>query len=165
MPRLVALVASAWLLALLAAACASEPGSTPFAPGPIGIVRVGVDRAAAGQIIFSSTDQARLIALNGDLIAEWVLSDGVPTDEYVLAGTYVLEAHAVFSSDAMDCEIDPVTDNPTNCVLPTLAPGQTCHLRVTVTSDRVAEATYTVLAQGRCRLAPGLSPNIPRASD
>jgi hypothetical protein len=65
----------------------------------------------------------------------------------------------------MDCEIDPVTDNPTNCVLPTLAPGQACGLRVTVPIDRAAEFTYTVLPQGRCRLVPGLSPNIPRPTD
>jgi hypothetical protein len=153
------------LLSWLTAACDGQPASTPFAAGPIGIVRVGIDRAAAGQVIFSSIDQARLIALNGALVAEWVLSDGIPTDEYVLAGTYVLEADAVFLSDAMDCEIDPATGNPPNCVLPTLAPGQACRLRVTVTTVRVTEATYTVLTQGRCRLAPGLSPNIPTPTD
>jgi hypothetical protein len=99
---------------------------------------------------------------NGALVAEWVLSDGVPTDEYVLAGTYDLEAQAVYLSDSLDCLTDPATGNPTNCVQPTLAPGQACDLRVTVAIDRVAEFTYIVLSQGRCRLVPGFSPAIPR---
>jgi hypothetical protein len=126
--------------------------------GPSGIVRLAVDRSAAGQVIFSSIDRARLVARDGAVVADREISEGPPAEIQIPAGEYILQVFTVFQSDTLDCGLDPATGGPTNCVQPTLQPGQICELIVSVPAGGTIEATFTVLAQTHCRLTSGLAP-------
>ena len=158
MPRLVALVAWLGLLAGIAG-CGGDPPS-PVAAGPSGIVRVAVDRTGAVEGFFTGQDRARLIVPGGAVVADWPLGD-IPTDTSVPAGDYILQAFTAFMSDTVVCMTDPQTGKATNCVQPTLKPGQICEILITVPPGGVVEATFTVVGQFNCRLVPGVAPPIP----
>lgn len=153
MPRLVAL--GLVLASALVAGC-DGPDPSPVAAGPPGIVRVAVDRSRLGQVFFSSVDHARLVARDGTIVADRDISEGPPAAMEVPAGDYALRVFTVYHSDTLDCGVDPVTGGPTNCVRPTLQPGQVCELAVSVPPGGSVEATFTVFDQGRCLLAPGI---------
>jgi hypothetical protein len=144
------------LVAMLVVACNGHPDPSPVAAGPPGIVRVAVDRSGLGEVFFSSVDHARLVARDGTILADREVSEGPPAEIAVPAGDYALLVFTVYLSDTLDCDVDPVTGGATNCVQPTLQPGQVCELAVSVPPGGSVEATFIVFAQGRCRLAPGI---------
>jgi len=140
------------------------PDPSPVAAGPPGIVRVAVDRSGLGEVFFSSVDHARLVARDGTIVADRDISEGPPAEMEVPAGAYALRVFTVYLSDTLDCDVDPVTGGATNCVQPTLQPGQVCELAVSVPPGGSIEATFIVFAQGRCRLAPGIEHVVPVAT-
>ena len=145
----------ATLVATLVAGC-DGPDPSPVASGPPGIVRVAVDRSQLGQVFFSSVDHARLIARDGAIVADRDIGEGPPAAMEVPAGDYALRVFTVYHSDTLDCDVDPVTGGATNCVQPTLQPGQVCELAVSVPPGGSVEATFIVFANGRCRLDTGI---------
>ena len=147
------------LASALAVACGGPTDPSPVPARPSGIVRVAVDRTAAVEGFFTGQDRARLIVPGGATAADWPLGD-VATDHSVPAGDYILQAFTVFMSDNIVCATDPQTGKETNCVQPTLQPGQICEILVTVPPGGSVEATFTVVGQFNCRLAPA----VPKAS-
>ena len=132
------------------------PDPSPVASGPPGIVRVAVDRSQLGQVFFSSVDHARVVARDGTILADREIAEGPPVAMEVPAGDYALRVFTVYLSDTLDCDVDPVTGGATNCVQPTLQPGQVCELAVSVAPGGSIEATFIVFANGRCRLDAGI---------
>ena len=143
------------LASSVVATCGGPPDPSAGTPPPTGTVRVGVDRTAAVEGFFTGEDRARLIVPSGPVVAEWPLGTTV-ADKDVPAGDYILQAFTVFMSDTIVCATDPQTGKETNCVQPTLQPGQICEILVTVPPGGSVETTFTVVGEFNCRLAPGV---------
>ena len=150
----VALVVAVLAVAVLVGACGTPEPSDPPA---LGKVRVTVEGANAG--FFAAEQHATLVAPDGRVVADWKLSTvgGVPIHAPV--GSYTLSTFTVFFSDFMQCIPDPARPGQETCLQPTLGPAERCEAPIEVRETVEVLATFSILADGRCRLELGGAPS------
>jgi hypothetical protein len=165
------LVRAGWLVGVLgigAAIGGCSTGVSPSIPAETGTVRVTAIRAADDNTLFGALPRARLWTTNGPAPVEWALSLEEPRAIEAPIGSYTLSTFSWYLTDTIRCDPAPNGGPGETCFQPTMGPSLTCDLPVTVTQARVVEATFHLLAEGRCRLdagAPAGSPeSIPGAS-
>lgn len=143
---------------VLAGACGAPQASDPSA---LGTVRVSVRGANAG--FFASEQHATLVAPDGRVVAEWKLSTDNDLPIQAPVGSYTLSTFTVFFSDFMQCIPDPARPGQETCLQPTLGPAERCEASIEVRESAEVLATFSILADGRCRLELGGTPS-PGAS-
>lgn len=132
------------------------PAPNASVPALVGTVRVATVRAADDNHLFGAIPRARLWATDGRPPIEWGLAIDSATVREAPVGSYMLSAFAIYLSDTIVC-VDQANGAPgQTCLQPTLGPSLTCDLPVVVTEGGTIEATFQLLANGRCRLDFGL---------
>jgi hypothetical protein len=153
-----AFVAAALAVAVLVGACGTPE---PSGPPALGTVRVGVQGANAG--FFASEQHATLVLPDGRVVADWKLTTGGEVPIQAPVGSYTLSTFTVFFSDFMQCNPDPARPGQETCLQPTLGPAERCEAPIEVRETVEVLATFSILADGRCRLELGGAPS-PGAS-
>ncbi len=125
-------------------------------PAVLGSVQVGAVRATDDNRLFEAKPRARLWTTHRPAPIGWELSFDSATAVRVPVGAYTLSAFAVYLSDTIVCADNTNGAPGQTCLQPTLGPSLTCDLPVVVTEGRTIEATFELLAEGRCRLDFGL---------
>ena len=146
------------VLAVLLGACGTP---APSDPPTLGTVRVSVQGANAG--FFASEQHATLVAPDGRVVADWKLSTDGALPIQAPVGSYTLSTFTVFFSDFMQCIPDPARPGQETCLQPTLGPAERCEAPIEVGEAAEVLATFSILADGRCRLELGGGPS-PGAS-
>lgn len=98
--------------------------------------------------------RARLWA-NGTEAVEWGLVVGSATDMRVPIGRWTLSVFSVYMSDTIVCSDNTNGAPGQTCLQPTAGKSLTCDLPIVVNEAATTQATYEILASGRCRLDPG----------
>jgi hypothetical protein len=154
----VALVVAVLAVAVLVGACGTPQPSDPPA---LGTVRVTVHGANAG--FFASEQRATLVTPDGRVVADWKLATVGEVPIQAPVGSYTLSTFTVFFSDFMQCIPDPARPGQETCLQPTLGPAERCEAPIEVRETVEVLATFSILADGRCRLELGGAPS-PGAS-
>jgi hypothetical protein len=143
-------------VAVFAGACGTP---APSEPPTLGTIRVAVQRVAGVEGFFASEHHATLVAPDGRVIADWKLpTDGeIPVQAPV--GSYTLSTFTVFLSDFLQCTPDPARPGEETCFQPTLGPVERCEARIDVRETTDVLATFSIMADGHCRLELGTAPH------
>ena len=146
------------LLAAIVAGCATP---VPAASGSsaVGSIRISVARAAGATEFHRSERHARILSGGAVAFDGGLDADGVTTAE-VPVGRSNVSAFTVFFGDFLVCPGGETASTPA-CIQPTLQPARTCDLEVDVTEAQPVELTFTVLADGGCRLEVGAAAPDP----
>ena len=127
-------------------------------------VRVVAQRVAGQDGFFATEHHARLTAVDGTIVVDWRLSIDAENEVRVAPGSYTLSAFTVFLSDFIDCVDDPAHPGTQTCVQPTLGPAHVCATPIAVGDAAEEIATFSILADGGCRLdLGGAAPAAPSA--
>ena len=149
-------VVAAMVIAVLASACGTP---APSGPPTLGTIRVSVQRVAGAEEFFASEHHATLVAADGRVVADWKLSTDREIPVQAPVGSYTLSTFTVFLSDFLQCSPDPAKPGQEACFQPTLGPAERCEAPIEVRETADVLATFSILADGHCRLELGAAPH------